>query len=114
MTEHYRRQWVKQQKPVCMVCGQPPDWRGLQTHHIERNRRRGDIPCNLLRVCGTCHEGPLAAMPHAKQLAIKQTADPDHYDLRAWLQINDPDLRAPRRVTQEEVDQALEAIECRT
>ena len=45
----------------------------------------------------------LAAMPHAKQLAYKYIHDILHYDLEAWLRIKDPDLRAPNRVTEDEV-----------
>ena len=45
-------------------------------------------------------------MPHAKQLKLKQEVDFEHYNLREWLMIYDPELRAPERVTQEEVDAA--------
>lgn len=43
-------------------------------------------------------------MPHAQQLAFKMLRDPEHYDLEEWLRIRDPELRAPERVTQQEVD----------
>jgi len=46
----------------------------------------------------------LDTMSHQLQLAYKQKFDSDHYDLKKWLRIRDPELRAPDRVTQEEVD----------
>jgi len=49
-------------------------------------------------------------MPHHRQLAYKLLADPKNYDLDSWLKIRDPDLRAPIRVTQQEVDEAVEAL----
>jgi hypothetical protein len=49
-------------------------------------------------------------MPHAKQLAYKQLSDHRHYDLSLWLKIRDPDLRAPKRVTQEDVDAYLDSL----
>lgn len=45
----------------------------------------------------------LAAMPHARQLAYKYIHDILHYDLEEWLRIKDPELRAPNRVTEDEV-----------
>lgn len=44
-------------------------------------------------------------MPHAKQLAYKKLHDPLHFNLSAWLLIGDPELRAPNRVTEQEIDE---------
>ena len=43
-------------------------------------------------------------MSHAEQLAVKWVNDPDNFDLDAWLRLRDPDLRAPTRVTMEDVE----------
>ena len=45
----------------------------------------------------------LAAMPHAKQLAYKFLHDDKYFHLKDWLRLRAPDLRAPNRVTIEEV-----------
>jgi hypothetical protein len=47
----------------------------------------------------------LAAMPHARQLAYKQRHDKGNYNLDQWLRLRDPELKAPDRVTQGEVDE---------
>lgn len=52
----------------------------------------------------------LAAMPHAKQLAYKYIRDVENYDLEAWLRVKDPSLRAPNRVTEDEVMDAVKEI----
>lgn len=99
----------------CWMCG-VKDRFGLplETHEIERRshgpRLRWAHRCNYFRACRQCHEGPLATMPHAKQLAYKQLSDHRHYDLSLWLKIRDPDLRAPKRVTQEDVDAYLDSL----
>jgi len=46
----------------------------------------------------------LAAMPHAQQLAYKQLYDPMNFNREQWLRIRDPQLRAPNRVTQEDIE----------
>jgi hypothetical protein len=46
----------------------------------------------------------LAAMPHAQQLAFKHIYDPVNFNREQWLRIRDPSLRAPNRVTQEEIE----------
>ena len=77
-------------------------------HEIERRShapwRWADV-CNYLFVCEECHSEELATMPHARQLAIKQMEDPENYNLQDWLRVRDPELRAPERVTQEEVNE---------
>lgn len=49
-------------------------------------------------------------MPHAKQLCLKKKADPQNYSLADWLRIRDPELSAPERVTEEDVDSHTEEI----
>lgn len=72
--------------------------------HAPESRDHG---CNYFVVCSVCHQCDLDTMPHAKQLAYKQKWDPRHYDLEAWLRLRDPELKAPERVTQAEVDEFL-------
>jgi len=41
---------------LCEVCNKPPDFRGLQGHHIKARSQGGkDIPENCLITCGRCH-----------------------------------------------------------
>lgn len=93
----------------CMYCG---DSDILEVHEIARRsaatRSWGD-PSNYLLLCGAmsrnnCHEKRFATMPAARQLAVKLIRDPWSYSLVDWLRIQDPELKAPDRVTQEEVD----------
>jgi len=92
----------------CWVCGN--EGRGvmaLQIHEMERrshapNHRWAD-PCNYFKTCAQCHMDDLAAMPHAKQLAYKYIHDRDTFDLERWLRLRDPELKAPQRVTEQEV-----------
>lgn len=68
----------------CFVCGEP----AVDIHEMERKSQapRGWADrCNYLAVCRVCHDGPLAAMPHARQLAYKLVGDPEHFDLDRWL-----------------------------
>lgn len=96
-----------------MACGATPQWPPLAVHEIER---RSHAPttwaalCNLLYICEPCHSGPFATMAHARQLAYKYLRDRDHFDLDAWLRLNDPALHAPNRVTMEEVLAAVREI----
>jgi hypothetical protein len=98
----------------CMLCGDTRGWLDLQVHEIERGRwryrERWYDASNLLLLCPACHDGPVASMSHANQLAYKLMRDPGHYDLERWLRIKDPELRAPNRVTQSEVDAAVKDI----
>jgi hypothetical protein len=59
---------------------------------------------NLLKLCEKCHSGVFDTLDHVVQLAVKRDRDFSSYDLQAWLRIRDPELRAPNRITQEEVD----------
>lgn len=91
-----------------MRCGTK---HGLQVHEIERKShasRRWGVSCNYLLVCGECHEGVFATMPHARQLAIKWLKDRTHFNLEQWLRIRDPDLKAPDRVTMGDVREWIE------
>lgn len=97
-----------EQMPRCMACGESPRWPPLAVHEIERRShapRSWAHRCNYLLVCTACHEGPFATMPHAQQLAYKLIADPEGFDLQAWLRLGDPELRAPNRVTMDEVNE---------
>ena len=94
----------------CWYC--KDDW-ALQTHHIQRRsscyRNWGDVELNLFRTCPGCHETKVDAMSHAEQLAYKAFYDPDTFNLGAWLHCRDgPFLKAPERVTMEEVIEAAE------
>ena len=109
----------------CFVCGKrepmnPGELSRLQTHHVERksqsHKSRYNHPVNYLRCCLACHEGPLATMAHARQLAYKWRSDLAGYGsladfVTAFLRVKDPELRAPHRVTVEEVLEALEKIQ---
>ena len=114
-----RRNWVVKlneltQHPICWVCGY--DWgkwnlndqRNYQTHHIQRRSSCypgwHDVECNLFAACQHCHETLLAAMPHARQLALKKINDPRHYDLELWHHCRDgPELKSAERVTDNDV-----------
>lgn len=106
-----REAWRDEMPELCMRCG---GRRLLQTHEMER---RSQAPktwahrCNYLLLCEDCHAGPFAAMPHPWQLAFKLVRDPKHFDLKAWLMLRDPDLRAPDRVTLEDIAEFLEVVE---
>ena len=79
----------------------------LETHEMERKSQAPYYAWakeeNYFRACKKCHMDELAAMPHARQLAYKYIHDILHYDLESWLRIKDPELRAPNRVTEDEV-----------
>lgn len=104
MTE--RRSW-SMGYVACWVCGRTPQVFPLETHEIERKSQapwhRWADTCNYFRTCHSCHSDQLAAMPHARQLAYKYIHDPDNFNLDRWLRLKDPELRAPDRVTEEEV-----------
>ena len=102
-------EWRLTRFPACMLCGSEGGHFPLAVHEIERRGHaptRWANPANYILCCTSCHEGPLATMP----LAWKSLKDSDNYDLQAWLRIKDPGLRAPNRVTQEEVDSFLERL----
>lgn len=120
-TEYYRESrddrmsWRDSMPQRCMVCGWtmgksigPAVW--LEVHEIQpRSQAAGRWAhhSNYLLTCNHCHANTLASMPHAEQLAIKLVKDADHFDLDAWLRIKDPELRAPDRVTMDDVNAHL-------
>jgi len=106
-----RLEWRSTIPNRCMYCGRGDDWPGLQIHEIERRSaasNRWGHTANFLVLCGECHAGPFASMVHCRQLAVKLLKDPEHFDLVAWLRIKDTELRAPTRVTMENIVQFLE------
>ena len=108
----------------CFICGKreppnPSDFSRLQVQHIERrahaDKSRRNRIVNLAKACMSCHAGPLATMAHARQLAFKWRSDIAGYGslaefVRDFLMIKDPALRAPNRVTVEEVREELAKI----
>ena len=107
-TSDQRRNWATEH-PACWMCGKE-SYRGfpLETHEIERKSQapsRWASPVNYFRTCKKCHMDDLAAMPHARQLAYKQRHDKENYNLDKWLRLRDPELKAPDRITQGEVDE---------
>ena len=103
-----RKKWAENQTNcwICKrdsYCGFP-----LETHEIERKSHgvqgKWASLANYFRTCKKCHMDDLAAMPHAQQLAFKHIYDPVHFNREQWLRIRDPSLRAPNRVTQEEIE----------
>lgn len=115
--------WRQGVPGICFVCCGKGDWRGLQVHHIQRKsggmpKARRDRPENLFLCCAPCHEGPLATMPHAQQLALKWVHDKCNHPhlpsfVLAWLLIYDPGLVAPERVTPAEVEAFLPILDPR-
>ncbi len=94
----------------CWMCGFNPatsqECRWLETHHIDRKGHstvRADHSSNYFLTCNVDHAGALANMPHAMQLAYKIHMDSENYSLREWLMLRDPALRAPDRVTEQEI-----------
>jgi len=110
-----RIEWRLDQVQRCMLCewheGQVSDhMRWLEVHEIERRSHaptRWAHPCNYLLVCNMCHMDMIPLMDHAQQLAVKWQKDPVCFDLDAWLRLRDPDLKAPMRVTAEDVEAHL-------
>ena len=109
-----RKAWAENRKR-CWVCGRK-SYRGfpLETHEIERKSHGVQgawmAMTNYFRACKLCHMEDLANMPHAQQLDYKLIYDRVHYNLEQWLKIRDPDMRAPNRVTQEEVDDEVKHL----
>ena len=104
-----RIEWRLSVPEKCMVC----EWvmnqcgfRWLETHEIERRSHaasRWADPCNYLLVCNQCHSERITLMSHAEQLAIKWTQDNKNFNLEDWLRLRGPELRAPNRVTLENI-----------
>ena len=89
----------------------------FQTHHIERRPHchppHRDWGENLFLGHRSCHEGPLATLPHAEQLAKKWKHDHCGWRtleefLARWLRVGDGEtIKAPSRVTVEEIESHL-------
>ncbi len=109
-----RKAWAES-KIKCWICG-VSTYAGfpLETHEMERKSHAPNHSWaakeNYFCACKRCHMDDLAAMPHAKQLAYKYIRDVENYDLEAWLRVKDPSLRAPNRVTEDEVMDAVKEI----
>jgi hypothetical protein len=85
-----RREWKAEQKEQCCYCLAKIPYDRLEIHEIERKSQapnRWGLECNYLLLCRTCHAGPFATMPHAKQLAVKLIQNPNDFDLKEWLTI---------------------------
>lgn len=100
--EDWRSLWRR-----CFICSRHGT---LDVHEIEK---KSSAPlawgerCNYLALCSSCHwdvEHHPAFWTHARQLALKQRIDSEHYDLAAWLAIKP---RPATYVTQDEVDEFL-------
>ncbi len=108
-----RIEWRLSLDEKCMVCGWVMNQCGfqwLETHEIERRSAaptRWADPCNYLLVCNQCHGERITLMSHAEQLAVKWKKDPSNFNLEDWLRLRDPELRAPLRVTLEEIGEFL-------
>jgi hypothetical protein len=109
-----RIEWRLSVVEECMVCGWLMNSGGgfqwLETHEIERRSAaptRWADPCNYLLVCNQCHSERITLMSHAEQLAVKWKKDKQNFNLEDWLRLRDPDLRAPHRVTLEEIGEYL-------
>jgi hypothetical protein len=122
-TPEARHEWARAHNH-CFVCFRSADeagslahreWWHLQSHEIERrSHAKKDmvfLRVNLFRACSVCHAGPLATMPHAKQLALAYFSDPERAPsvramLKAWLPIR-CGRTGPDRVTVMDVVQEL-------
>ena len=109
----------------CEVCGHDPmrlrpgwiRW-ALAVHEIANGADRQkamDKPYAVLVVCAKCHiehlgsSGPNSEWPEARQLAVLLRSRPADYDLAAYLMDFHP--RAPRAVTQAEVDRSMRGLQ---
>ena len=94
----YREKFPRCQWPGCLKTA-------TELHEIARGPARqiaiGEICC-FLHLCQKDHRlcDDYSIRPLARQLAVKQIADPDGYDLQRFNIIRG---RAPNAITQEEV-----------
>lgn len=92
----------------CFVCfcnraERRRGWSWFEVQHIERksHAKRSpirDLRCNLMLTCKQCHDGPLATMEHAKQLAYRHFSDPWAYETLADMIAEWHTIRAGGRV----------------
>lgn len=111
-----REVWRAATPDQCMYCGtlECNAWPGLEVHEIERKSQAPKTwgsTCNYLKICNRCHAGPFATMDHSKQLAVKLIKDFEHFNLMEWLRLRDPQLRAPERVTMDEILSHLRMVD---
>ena len=123
--------WADAVRPRCFRCGMAEAalaasgllrrcgreaWPKLVIHHICRrphcHKPHRDWPENLFWACPACHEGELATMEAAAQLALKWRADHAGWAslsefLNRWLRVGDPELKAPNRLTVAEIQEHL-------
>lgn len=98
--------------PACWICGKDYNWRGIHTHEICRRGQstRALHRCNYFRACADCHDEILvnkATAPHVVQLAVKLQRDPEHFDLRKWLEVTG---RHENYVTMYDVENCVKAM----
>jgi hypothetical protein len=108
-----RIEWRLSVPEACMICEWSEErcgFKWLETHEIERRSHaagRWADPCNYLLLCNYCHSDTIPAMSHAEQLAVKWKKDKKHFNLEDWLRLRDPEMRAPTRVTLEDIGEYL-------
>ncbi len=92
----------------CMVCSVSTNRARLACHEILNGPLRDKTlsePCSLLVLCWDCNSNKMtdkAEWPVARQLAVLQDKNPEHYDLVRFNWLRNPN--APNYVTQEEVN----------
>ena len=99
--------WRIEKPQKCMCCGNTSR---LEIHEIERRSHASNNwwhRSTALLLCQTCHAGPFAAMPHARQLAYKRLRDFMCFDLSAWLSLANRPLSY---VTPDEVEAEMASI----
>jgi ribosomal protein S27AE len=97
-----REQWSADHN-WCFRCG---GGLFLETHEMVRGCNRSVgllLPAAWLRLCNACHR-IVEAWPVAKQLALKEWRDPEHYDRVA---VNVARGRQPEAITEAEVEEHL-------
>ena len=105
-----RDTWRHEQS-VCWICGWPErcntPMNVLQVHEMARGPARAKAvlePAAWFSACRSCHEGALAAMPIARQLAYKKMNDYPRYDR---VIVNRLRGRADEAVTEDDVNVEL-------
>lgn len=93
----------------CMACSVSMSHASLSCHEILngslREKTLGE-PCSLLVLCWDCNSNKMtdkSLWPVARQLALLQEISPEHYDLKRFNWLRNPN--APNYITQEEVDE---------
>jgi hypothetical protein len=104
-----RDAWRDEMPDKCMACGRHLG--GFWWPEVHEIERKGQAQyswahrCNYLKLCHPCHTemDDYSIWPHARQLALKQRMDPEHFDLAAWLAIKP---RPETYVTEDEIRRA--------